>query len=485
MSGFETSQVVTDTGGLSLQAFLLTRLQPWRSEIMLENQGIRVKHQGSYVDPLTLDTHLAQNDVVFIDPAYGRTWMELRRQASSDFRDLVFCPQRVTFPTDKFLHNTLKALLSEPRAVDIPPGEADTLPNLIPKLIPLGRHPIRHLILVAHANPFGDIQLPVWKNDIKPDEEDESKNDLNWETLTECIAKRSLRIDGVENSPIVQPRPEDGNGKPVPCAVIIRGCSSGMHRILLERIQQAFGPAVDMVVMPRHFDAADFIAGIQNPALIEYFEHRFIVTSTTALDRPGVIEAFKKAGLKDWQGNRVPDSDWEALVPQNISRAVDTKTSMVRIDGRSPPAPLRAHFDPKALESMTVYMEHKTEPTADEIKEFIVKRWKNLPAFNDPDWPFWKRMGFGIKNDKAFIGYWNYQLNPAPRYKAERSKGRWGVRAMRFSFEVRTPLTDGGRLICRYIPNGESGTASNNIDYNDDRVFGCYKHIPPHFAQEI
>jgi hypothetical protein len=431
---------------------------------------------------LRLDTTLADGDRVFIDEAYGRTWMELRRNASAYFRDYVFCPQRHPKgqqKPDRFLTNEIKALLDDKTAIDVKPKDAEFLTDLIPKLTPLATSPIRHLILVSHANPFGNIDLPVKKVELDPDQPD--RGFLNWETLKECIADGSLRIEGKGPNPIVLPRPENQNGQQVPCAVIIRGCSSGVHTPLLKKIQEAFGPQVNEVIMPMHFDAADYTTGSTNPALLEFFTHRFIVTSKTPLDRDGVIEAFKAAKLTDWQNNRVPDSYWNDLVPHNVTHRQQTKPLPMRIEGRSAPSTFRARFEPQPLVSIAQIMKQKKKPTAEEIKEFIVARWKRLPAFTDPQWPFWKRMGFGIKSEDDFIAFWNYVLSTDDTSKP----GRWAVRAMRFSFEIRTPLADNGTMICKYIPNGENGTASNNIDYNDDRIFGRYKNIPKHFAQQL
>lgn len=489
MTEFNRSEVVYDTGGVSLQIFLLTRMQPWRWDIMLANGGIRVEHAGKAVDNLTRATMLSQGDVVFIDNAYGRTWMELRRTASTAFRDYVFCPQRTIKKKDetpdRFLSNEIRALLDDKNTVeDVAPDAAANLVKLIPKLTPLARFPIRHLILVSHANPFGNIDLPV--TDAEVDPEDPTKGQLNWETLNQCIEDGSLLIEGDGPNPLVLPRPENANGERVPCAVIIRGCSSGIHTILLKKIQEAFGDQIDAVLMPMYFDAAEYLIGSAPPAaLLEYFTHRFVVTSKTPLDRQGVIDAFKAAELSDWLHDRVPDSDWDDFVPRNVTQFAKTKPLPMPIEGRSKSGTFNARFDPHPLESMTVFMKQKEKPTDEQIKKFIVNRWKALPSFKDPDWPFWKRMGFGIGSEDEFIDFWNYELNSKPEYKAQWRQGKWGVRAMRYAFEIRTPLVENGAMICKYIPNGERGTPSNNIDYNDDRIFGVYKQIPAHYAQKV
>jgi hypothetical protein len=94
MSSFEARHKVVSSGSTALNVFLMSLLQPWRWPIMLANGGIRVMRGAKPVENLTPDYDLLPEDQVFIDDAYGVTWMALRKRASDTFRDLVFCPQR-------------------------------------------------------------------------------------------------------------------------------------------------------------------------------------------------------------------------------------------------------------------------------------------------------------------------------------------------------------------------------------------------------
>ena len=474
MSDFGKSEVVHDSS-VPLKSFLETRLQPWRWAIMLGSGGIRVQRAGKPIDNLTLDTTLAEGDVVVIDDAYSLTWMELRRWASTDYRDLVFCPQRNVDEKDTFLKNQVKALLEDSTALDVR-LDIENLKELVAHLTPLGTNPIRHITLVSHANPFGDILIPV----RRPRNDKDTVGDvLNWESLKEAIGDGSLRIGGKDRNPTLLPRPETSRGEQVPCAIIVRGCSSGVHTNLLQKIQEAFGSMIDTVVMPKYFDGADFIN--KTAASVEYFMHRFKVTSKTRLDRHGVIEAFKAAKLTDWLKNPVPDGDWYSLVGHDmtIDKVFPTKPLTMRIDGRSQPAVFKARFDTTPLEPTTLYMDQASKPTTAEIKKFLINSWTALPMFHDDEWPYWERLGLATMDE--FEDYWTYELNP----HIKGVPGKWPVRGIRYAWEIRTPLVDGGTMICHYRPINEPGAESNNIDYNDDRIFGRYRHIPPHYAQTL
>ena len=473
MSSFEKAQVVHGSAQL-LRQFLQKQLQPWRWDIMLKNGGIRAERAGKPIPKLALNTTLKAGDVVFIDDAYGMTYIELRKKASQDFRDYVFCPQR---GKDTFLNNQVKALLADKTSRDVPLS-VKYIKDLVAQLTPLGAFPIRHLIFVSHASEFGEVLMLIRK---QKDEKDAVFAYLTWEGLKESIDNKSLRTDQAPN-PTLLPRPEDSSGKKIPCALIIRGCSSGVHQILLKKMHDAFAPMIDLVVMPKFYDAADFIGQVsatQYAASIEYFMHRLIVSSKTKLDRAGVISAFKAATLTDWLGNKIPDGDWEDLVGQDANKQARTKELTMKITGRQQPGKFRAHFDPSPLEAMPMTMEQEAKPTTQEIKDFMLNSWMNLPMFQDAEWPYWKRMG--LKDLDAFKAFWTFELDP----KAKNKKGKWQVRAIRYMYEVRTPLVEKGVMICHYRPKGEPGTESNNIDYNDTRLFGRFAAIPKDFAQRI
>jgi hypothetical protein len=176
----------------------------------------------------------------------------------------------------------------------------------------------------------------------------------------------------------------------------------------------------------------------------------------------------------------VPDGDWDKFVPQNTTQIAATAPLPMQITGRSQAATFQARFDPTPMEPTTMEMSQGTKPTSDEIKKFLMSRWTPLPMFQDPDWPFWVRMGLSSLDE--FANYWTYEVNTKIKQK---DKSTWPVRGIRYTYEVRTPLVDQGTMICRYRPITEPGTPSNNIDYNDDRLFGRFKHIPAHYAQTI
>src|SRR5689334_1036620 len=191
MSSFEKAQVVHGSAQL-LRQFLQKQLQPWRWDIMLKNGGIRAERAGKPITKLALNTTLKAGDVVFIDDAYGMTYIELRKKASQDFRDYVFCPQR---GKDTFLNNQVKALLADKTSRDVPLS-VKYIKDLVAQLTPLGAFPIRHLIFVSHASEFGEVLMLIRK---QKDEKDAVFAYLTWEGLKESIDNKSLRTDQAPN----------------------------------------------------------------------------------------------------------------------------------------------------------------------------------------------------------------------------------------------------------------------------------------------
>src|SRR5262249_9646402 len=139
MSFFARTHVIDRSQ--TLTTFLTPLVQPWRWDIMLKNGGIRADRQGKAITPLAPGTALNTGDIVTIDDAFGVTSLQLRRKASTDFRDLVFSPQRGKDPS---LNNQVTALLEAGPAFDVPLTVV-YLRDLVAQLIPLGTYPIRHI----------------------------------------------------------------------------------------------------------------------------------------------------------------------------------------------------------------------------------------------------------------------------------------------------------------------------------------------------
>ncbi len=476
MAPFKRREVLGLRQSERLRVFLISRLQKWRWPVMLSSGGIQVEVGATPVPGLTLDYQLGAGEVVVIDDGGAATDAALRKEASSNFKDYVFCPQRAG---DTFLENQVAALLLDPNCVDIGVGLKD-FQALIADLQSFVTAPMRYLILVSHASEAGDILMPM-----RPAKNNADLNAMAimWESLNEAIAAKALEIPPHDKKPTLLPRPER-NGLPVARALLIRGCTSGKHQIYLKKIAEALG-GVETVVMPKFFDGCNFIGGTttkDSKAVVEYFLHNFYVTSPTTLTRAAVITALQAKKYTDWLGTAVADSEWESLVPKDVNTSTTAvKEVKVTIDGRTEGATMRTRFERAQGSTLTLLMPSPAKPDAAAIKKYVVDSWKRTEMFKDQEWPMWKRYDLASLDD--FIALWTFEEDPG--YKEKLPADTYAVHAMLWSYTVRTPLVENGTLLANYHPLKEKGTPTNLIDYNDDRVFGRSSVIPKGFDPKL
>lgn len=476
MAPFKRREVIGLRQSERLRVFLLSRLQKWRWPIMLAAGGIQVEAGAAPVPGLTLDYQLGAGETVVIDDGAPATDAALRKAATAGFKDYVFCPQRAG---DPFLENQVAALLLDPNCVDIGTDLKD-VQALIGDLQSFASAPIRYLILVSHASEAGDILMAM-----RPakDEKDLNAFAITWESLNEAIKAKALEIPPHDRKPTLLPRPER-NGLPIARALLIRGCTSGIHTIYLQKIAQALG-GVETVVMPKFFDGCNFIGGTSTKdakAVVEYFLHNFVVVSPKKLTRAELLAALQAKGYKDWLGNAVGSTEWESLVPQNIDTGtVPVKELSVTIDGRSDPARMYTRFERGRGYTQTLLMSSPSKPDAAAIKQYVVDSWKRTEMFKDPDWPMWKRYDLATLDD--FVALWTFEQDAGHRGKLPADT--YAVHATMWTYTVRTPLLQQGTLLANYHPLKEKGTATNLIDYNDDRIFGRSSVIPKGFDPKL
>jgi hypothetical protein len=243
---------------------------------------------------------------------------------------------------------------------------------------------------------------------------------------------------------------------------------------------------IDIVVMSKYYEAADFIGktATSYAAAVEYLMHEFTVTAKLPLSRAKVIEALKQEKFTDWLNAPVPDREWDTLVPADVTHSADSRATReirVRVRGRDREATLRGRFDSQLMTTNTLLMTSATKPTDAEIRAAMIRNWETLPMFRDTEWPLWTRLG--LESKEAFFDYWTYAVDGDA--KKSLPADRWPVNARRSTYTVRTPLIDGGTLLCNYYPEGERGTQTTGIDLNDDRIFGRASFIPRHFEQTL
>lgn len=461
----------------SLRVFLMSRLQPWRWQPMIDTGAIVVETQQGPVKDLKLSYPLSMNETVVIDDGLPATTMKLRAEATSKFKDYVYCPDR---SGDQFLTSQVEALTYDKSCIDIGTGLKD-LQALVADMQSFVTDPMRYLILVSHASDAGDILTKM-----RPEKNNDDANAfaITWESLKEAIANKALEIPPHDKKPVFLPRPEVG-GKPVARALLIRGCTSGRHKTYLAKLLTAFGGGFDMVVMPKYFDACNYIDGTSTTnagAVVEYFLHNFVVTSPTKLTRDQVIAALQAKKFTDWLGNAIADSEWNSLVPKSVGVGTQAVKAMsIPIDGRTKPGPFHTRFDAGRWSTRTSVMNAASTPDAAAIKAFIVNGWKTMDAFKDTEWPMWKR--YDCATIDEFAALWTYELDPAPDKKP--GPGQVAVHGSLWSYTVRTPLIEKGTLLANYQPIKEKGTLSRKIDYNDDRIFGRAGTLPSTGAQKL
>lgn len=476
----------------TLREHVSDRLQPWRIPVMARHGGIRVMRGGTAI-ATALDDPVQSGDVIVIDDTAGKTWSELMKTATADYRDLLLSSARFEASTGAgelpFLLKQCAAVVVDERAVDLG-QQVPTLTDLVKRLVPLGTHPIRHLILVAHASPYGDIGLRVRESRDSDKAEALDPAMMSWESMNEAIDEGTLFIVPPVRAtppplPKLLPRPTDEQGKFTRCAVIIRGCSSGIHQIFLDKIRYAFGYMVDSVVMPKYFEAVDEIItrpAVQPPALVEFMMHDYTVYSKTALTRTALLTALRARKFKNWLDVAVPDTAWDALLPPAIHQGLSSTPVApveVQVPGRRATATIRTYLDTFPLQIGAIDISRAKTPTDEEVREAVIAGLDRTPQLKDTIWPFWMRMK--LPSRAAFDDMWTYN-------KQAKSPGTWTVWASAHQYTVRTPLLleDDRTLFCNHHPRGDEGTATRALRYYDDRIFGISSaRLPAHWAPDV
>ncbi len=212
--------------------------------------------------------------------------------------------------------------------------------------------------------------------------------------------------------------------------------------------------------------------------------HDFHVFSKAKLKRADVIKALQDKKFSDWLGNAMPNTGWEDLVPKSFTEdgtALDTKAFTMTIPGRQQKGTFKAKFEAGPLYTDNVLISQTDKPDDATMRDKLSESWKRLPAYSDPDWPLWKRLGFDTFDD--LIALFSFEID-----KGKSKPGAWNVHGVAYSYEVRTPLIDKDTLYCNYFPVGEAddrNVMTMTVDYNDTRVFGQANFIPKHFADKI
>ena len=406
---------------------------------------------------------------------------KLIKEATANYRDYVFAPNR---GSDPFLNGQHDVLMLHPGAAEMNP-DVKTLKQLVEGLTANCKYPIRHFVFVGHANPYGDIAIPMRDPRGKPDP---NAGDITWESLKEAISEKYPLLHGADKEPTILPRPEDAKGKRIPCAIIIRGCSGGLNTNLLAKIREAFGYMIDIVVMPKHFNAAAKIGEDKTrgvfAAWVEVLHARL----------PCVFESEVEARRRHQgaSGQEVQRLAWQCHAQYwmggSRSQVVHGRRNGPRhqsVHDDDPGAAAEGHVQGEVRGRATVYgqrpdLTNRQARRRDDARQ-IVRKLEETARVPDPDWPLWKRLGFDTFDD--LIALFSFEID-----KGKSKPGAWNVHGVAYSYEVRTPLIDKDTLYCNYFPVGEAddrNVMTMTVDYNDTRVFGQANFIPKHFADKI
>jgi hypothetical protein len=249
-------QILLVGSGLSqtLGNFLEKQLLPWQIPIALAANGIKVRRSGNELTPILPALPLNPGDVVNIN--YARFDADLRKEASTNYRDYCFVPDHYVQDENKKVIKdqaiTFLQALMEARSQSSRLTVPVSLETFIDKLsgssltgssIP---NPIRHLYIGAHANDAGDIFMNL-QDTVDPDITSNT-GVIDFEALEAAEKHNLLKID----QKFLEPRPLVA-GQSVATEFRIRGCRIGKAKPFLDQLKKALGGNVT-VNAPKHFD---------------------------------------------------------------------------------------------------------------------------------------------------------------------------------------------------------------------------------------
>ncbi|HEX6985437.1 MAG TPA: hypothetical protein VF170_08670, partial [Planctomycetaceae bacterium] len=296
-------------GPTRLDRFLARHgVQAWRQQILIANAGVRVFRGGSVINLSGPADRLEAEDVVrLVDPPPPAAASALQAAADSRAHDYAFAPGTTAYD------QTMAELLDlRPQTIRINEPLVDSLASFVAALSRNAAisEPIRSLIIASHAHPEGMLQIKLHLGAV---------NRVSYEDLEAAVASKALVVDPA----LLQPRPHDPAGAPLPAKVLIRGCRIGTAPAYLRKLKEAFGNALP-VIAPKHFHV---VAKHPQPAgRVEYMAYGFAVTRPKKLKtKPAIVEAFQRATLPRIDGTTVPPNNWGGWLPDNPHRVGEQK----------------------------------------------------------------------------------------------------------------------------------------------------------------
>lgn len=158
------------------------------------------------------------------------------------------------------------------------------------------------LYIGSHANAYGQLFI-----ELDDTTTTDRSNFISYEALEGVNARRSIRI----NNAVINPRPNDTQGNPVPAFFYIKGCRIGRSVPFLNLLKIALGGNVN-VNAPKHIHYITPFNGF-----IESFSYSFLVFSRNKIPSLNRIRTAFRNHLPRftfYDGTNIPNNQWNKWI---------------------------------------------------------------------------------------------------------------------------------------------------------------------------
>ncbi|MDR7253971.1 hypothetical protein J2X46_002961 [Nocardioides sp. BE266] len=287
-------------------------------------------------------------------------------------------------------------------------------------------HPVSALLVGAHANSEGKWFIPLFAG--QTDNAKKLTNRTDFENLQQTLEPGALTKQIRVDASTV------GFTAPPPTAVFqIKGCNLGKSKPFLVKLKEALGGRM-LVSAPKHFQGAYGSPVPGNLGSFEFMSYEFQVQTparkngskfTGFTSRADLIAAFVAADHQYLSG-RVPDADWEALVPKKNFNQTQTFAYRASLGGTfAGQTDLVMSPNPKTGlgggRQFRYYLATTTWPMPMPAGNQAAKEatLKSKIATDDPRfasthaWPFYERIGFGSLDEYMAGHHWTFEKKAA------------------------------------------------------------------------
>lgn len=323
--------------------------------------------------------------------------------------------------------------------------------------------PIDDLLIGTHANSNGQLAIPLF-----PNQRVATSYELVEDTITDTTKSIAIPDALIGHTP----------GNPISKHFHIKGCNIGKVPPFLQKFKEALGAV--KVTAPLHFDC---LADLSTHGTWEFMQYEFrMVRKAAFANRNDYITALNTAGFTFYNGDPILKKDWEALVPQNISK---TSATAVRLPlGTTINKRTTIPFEDEFRYRKSVYTYTVNFPNAGSVP-------KNKPAqlaalstsldnhkYRSTDtvggfdpahpYPEYQRWGYSSKQDFMDEHEWSFSI----------SGNRLVCNGLFHDYSLLTTITDRtaatmGNLIFNFYPIASTGLAAiiTGLQVTDTKFF--------------